>query len=85
MSSCTRPADSGASWTAKIFLSGVDAALDRYPEADTTRLGVSGGSYGGFMSNWLTATTDRFRAAVTSRLYRQLGELVGILGRPTAD
>ena len=49
------------------FLTGVDAALTRYPEADTTRLGVSGGSYGGFMTNWLTATTDRFQAAVTSR------------------
>jgi len=49
------------------YLSGVDAALARYPEADSTRLGVSGGSYGGFMTNWLTATTDRFQAAVTSR------------------
>jgi dipeptidyl aminopeptidase/acylaminoacyl peptidase len=49
------------------FLTGLDAALARYPEADSTRLGVSGGNYGGFMTNWLTATTDRFRAAVTSR------------------
>jgi dipeptidyl aminopeptidase/acylaminoacyl peptidase len=49
------------------FLTGVDAALARYPEIDPTRLGVSGGSYGGYMTNWLTATTDRFAAAVTSR------------------
>ncbi len=49
------------------YLGGVDAALAKYPEADPTRLGVSGGSYGGFMTNWLTATTDRFQAAVTSR------------------
>jgi dipeptidyl aminopeptidase/acylaminoacyl peptidase len=49
------------------YLSGLNAALARYPEADSTRLGVSGGSYGGFMTNWLTATTDRFQAAVTSR------------------
>jgi dipeptidyl aminopeptidase/acylaminoacyl peptidase len=49
------------------YLGGLDAALTRYPEADPTRLGVSGGSYGGFMTNWLTATTDRFHAAVTSR------------------
>ena len=49
------------------YLSGVDAALAQYPEADSTRLGVSGGSYGGFMTNWLTATTERFHAAVTSR------------------
>lgn len=49
------------------YLSGVDAALEAYPGADATRLGVSGGSYGGFMTDWLTATTDRFQAAVTSR------------------
>ena len=49
------------------YLGGVDAALGKYPDADPGRLGVSGGSYGGFMTNWLTATTDRFHAAVTSR------------------
>ena len=49
------------------YLAGVDAALEAYPEIDPARLGVSGGSYGGFMTNWLTATTDRFHAAVTSR------------------
>jgi dipeptidyl aminopeptidase/acylaminoacyl peptidase len=49
------------------FLKGVDAALARYPDIDPARVGVSGGSYGGFMTNWLTSTTDRFAAAVTSR------------------
>jgi dipeptidyl aminopeptidase/acylaminoacyl peptidase len=49
------------------YLGGVDAALATYPNADPNRLGVSGGSYGGFMTNWLTATTNRFHAAVTSR------------------
>ncbi len=49
------------------YLTGVDAAIAKYPEIDADRLGVSGGSYGGFMTNWLTATTDRFHAAVTSR------------------
>jgi len=49
------------------YLAGVEAALAAYPEIDANRLGVSGGSYGGFMTNWLTATTDRFQAAVTSR------------------
>jgi len=49
------------------FLTGVDSTLARYPEADSTRVGVSGGSYGGFMTNWLVATSDRFQAAVTSR------------------
>ncbi len=49
------------------YLAGVDATLAAYPAVDPERLGVSGGSYGGFMSNWLTATTDRFRASASSR------------------
>ena len=49
------------------YLTGVNAALEAYPDIDPNRIGVSGGSYGGFMTNWLTATTDRFAAAVTSR------------------
>jgi len=49
------------------FLNGVDAAIATYPDIDGDRVGVSGGSYGGFSTNWLTATTDRFAAAVTSR------------------
>ena len=49
------------------YLTGVDAALERYPDIDPARVGVSGGSYGGYMTNWLTATTNRFAAAVTSR------------------
>ena len=49
------------------YLAGVDATLAAYPAIDPERLGVSGGSYGGFMSNWLTATTDRFRASASSR------------------
>lgn len=49
------------------YLGGVDTALAKYPDIDPSRIGVSGGSYGGYMTNWLTATTDRFAAAVTSR------------------
>lgn len=49
------------------YLAGVDTALARYRDIDPKRVGVSGGSYGGFMTNWLSATTDRFAAAVTSR------------------
>ncbi len=34
---------------------------------DTTRLGVAGGSYGGFMTNWILGHTSRFAAAETDR------------------
>ena len=49
------------------YVAGLDAALAAYPDIDPTKIGVSGGSYGGYMTNWLTATTNRFAAAVTSR------------------
>lgn len=35
--------------------------------ADLERLAVMGGSYGGFMTNWIIGHTDRFKAAVTMR------------------
>jgi len=45
----------------------VDTALERYPFLDGDRLGVMGGSYGGYMTNWMIGHTDRFRAAVSQR------------------
>jgi dipeptidyl aminopeptidase/acylaminoacyl peptidase len=46
---------------------GVDAAIARAPWIDRDRLGVTGGSYGGYMTNWIVTQTDRFKAAVTER------------------
>ena len=46
---------------------GVDAALDEHEWIDPARLGVTGGSYGGLMTNWVIGHTDRFAAAVTQR------------------
>lgn len=45
----------------------VDHALEKYAFIDESRLGVTGGSYGGFMTNWIVGHTDRFKAAVTQR------------------
>jgi dipeptidyl aminopeptidase/acylaminoacyl peptidase len=45
----------------------VDHALEKYDFIDKDRLGVTGGSYGGFMTNWIVGHTDRFKAAVTQR------------------
>ncbi|MEM0484999.1 MAG: S9 family peptidase [Pyrobaculum sp.] len=44
----------------------VDYVLKSYP-LDPNRGAVAGGSYGGFMTNWIIAHVDRFRAAVTQR------------------
>lgn len=45
----------------------VDAALSEYPTLDPRRLYVTGGSYGGFMTNWIIGHTNRFRAAASQR------------------
>ena len=44
-----------------------DAALERMPWADPGRLGIMGGSYGGFMTTWAIGHTDRFKAAISER------------------
>lgn len=45
----------------------VDEVLKAYPQIDQTRLGVTGGSYGGFMTNWIIGHTARFAAAASQR------------------
>ena len=44
-----------------------DEVLKRYPQIDQARVGVTGGSYGGFMTNWIIGHTDRFKAAASQR------------------
>jgi dipeptidyl aminopeptidase/acylaminoacyl peptidase len=47
------------------ILTGIDAAAKVAP-IDTERLGLTGGSYGGFMSMWAVTQTNRFKAAVAA-------------------
>ncbi|MGQ0571319.1 MAG: S9 family peptidase [Armatimonadota bacterium] len=57
-------------WGGKDYsdiMDGLEAALARFPFLDRERLGVEGGSYGGFMTNWIVGHTQRFKAAVTMR------------------
>jgi dipeptidyl aminopeptidase/acylaminoacyl peptidase len=56
-------------WGGKDYedvMAGLQAALER-GGLDPDRLGVAGGSYGGYMTNWIVGHTDRFKAAVTMR------------------
>ncbi|HME98165.1 MAG TPA: S9 family peptidase [Methylomirabilota bacterium] len=48
-------------------LAGLDAALARYDWIDPERLGLLGGSYGGFMTSWIVGHCTRFRAACSER------------------
>lgn len=49
------------------LMNGLDFVLDQHPEINQEALYVAGGSYGGFMTNWIVTHTNRFRAAVTQR------------------
>ncbi len=55
----------------------LDHCIDKYEQVDPDRLGVWGGSYGGYLTNWTITQTDRFKAAVSissiSNLWSQWG------------
>ncbi|HVZ49986.1 MAG TPA: prolyl oligopeptidase family serine peptidase [Gemmatimonadaceae bacterium] len=57
-------------WGGKDYIDlmkAVDIAAKR-PDVDSTKMGVTGGSYGGFMTAWVTTKTNRFKAAETDRM-----------------
>ena len=49
------------------LMKAVDIAAPR-PDVDSTQMGVTGGSYGGFMTAWIETKTTRFKAAETDRM-----------------
>ncbi len=57
-------------WFAEDYqdlMKAVDIVAQR-PDVDSTRMGVTGGSYGGVMTAWVTAKTTRFKAAQADRM-----------------
>lgn len=55
-------------WTGKVYedlMKGLDHALKSYSFLDGGRVAAAGGSYGGFMVNWIAGHTDRFKALVS--------------------
>ncbi len=75
------PADgAGPGWGAVDYedlMAVVDTALERYPFLDGERLGVLGGSYGGFMTSWIVGHTNRFKAALSERAVNHLVSAFG--------
>ncbi|HVL91398.1 MAG TPA: S9 family peptidase [Actinomycetota bacterium] len=64
-----RPAD-GSGWGGVDFqdlMAVMDEAERRFNFVDPSRTGVLGGSYGGYMTSWIVAHTDRFKAACSER------------------
>jgi len=58
-------------------MAGLDEALRRYDFIDPERLGVMGGSYGGFLTSWTVGHTDRFKAACSERAVNNTYTLFG--------
>jgi dipeptidyl aminopeptidase/acylaminoacyl peptidase len=55
-------------WGGKAYLdvmAGVDYALKKYPFIDGTRMAAAGGSYGGYLADWIATHTGRFKAIIS--------------------
>jgi dipeptidyl aminopeptidase/acylaminoacyl peptidase len=55
-------------WGGKVYtdlMRGLDAALARNPWMDSSRVAAAGGSFGGYMVNWIAGRTNRFKALVS--------------------
>ncbi len=58
-----------------VMFADVQAVMDeavKRPDVDASRLGVSGGSYGGYASLWVIAHTDRYKVAIAERVVSNL-------------
>lgn len=68
----------GTGWggiDADDVLAVLENALERDPSLDPDRVGILGGSYGGYLTSWLVAHTDRFAAACSERAANNLTSL----------
>ena len=55
-------------WTGRVYedlMKGLDHALKAYPYLDGNRIAAAGGSYGGFMVNWIAGHSTRFAALIS--------------------
>ena len=58
-------------------LQAVIAWMQQQPDIDEKRMGVCGGSYGGYMTNWIIGHTSAFAAAITDRCVSNLVSMTG--------
>jgi dipeptidyl aminopeptidase/acylaminoacyl peptidase len=74
------PVDGGPGWGTVDYedvMAVTDEAIKRFDFIDPDRLGVMGGSYGGFMTSWIVGHNDRFQAAVSERAVNQWVSMAG--------
>jgi dipeptidyl aminopeptidase/acylaminoacyl peptidase len=70
--SADQPGTGWGSVDADDILTVLDSVLARHPAVDQARVGVIGGSYGGYLTSWLIAHSDRFAAACSERSVNNL-------------
>jgi dipeptidyl aminopeptidase/acylaminoacyl peptidase len=71
-------------WGARPFadiMAATEAVLAR-PDIDAGRVGMMGGSYGGYMANWMAGHTDRFKAIVSHAGLWALDQMFGTTDHP---
>jgi dipeptidyl aminopeptidase/acylaminoacyl peptidase len=72
--------DAGPGWGTRDYediMAVVDTAIEKFDFVDSERLGVIGGSYGGFMTSWIIGHTNRFKAAISERAVNNLVSMFG--------
>ncbi len=72
--------DAGPGWGTRDYedlMAVVDTAIEQFDFVDADRLGVIGGSYGGYMTSWIVGHTHRFKAAVSERAVNSLISMFG--------
>jgi dipeptidyl aminopeptidase/acylaminoacyl peptidase len=60
--------DISRDWGGKVYedlMKGVDAALAKYPFIDGSRMAAAGGSYGGYMVDWIATHSGRFKCLIS--------------------
>jgi dipeptidyl aminopeptidase/acylaminoacyl peptidase len=73
------------------IMEAVDYVEKTFSFVDSKRLGVTGGSYGGYMTNWIVGHTDRFKAAIAERSisnwysFHGVGDIGAMPWLPTHD
>jgi dipeptidyl aminopeptidase/acylaminoacyl peptidase len=57
-------------------------AIERRPELDGTRMMAMGGSFGGYMTNWIGTQTTRFRCLITHASITGMATFTGVTDHP---
>jgi dipeptidyl aminopeptidase/acylaminoacyl peptidase len=71
-------------WGAQCYcdLMAVADAIEARPDVDRERIAAMGGSFGGYMTNWIGGNTERFRALATHACVFSMSAFTGVTDHP---